>query len=149
MAALVRTESPAPVRESWMRLGKSLEEEERLEPPEFGVELLALGDSDEWRAAVVDMADPEGVGEATFVALAVRTSSEKPEPEGDDGPRETTDTLYALLERSDDGTFRVRIDDGDEWIDAGEVSEPASTSFVDSVEDYLSTTSSDEAADEH
>lgn len=148
MTALVRTESAAPVRESWSRLGKSLEEEDRLEEPDFGVELVEPEEANDWRIAVVEMPAPEGPGEAQFVALAVRTTGGDLAPESDDGPRETTDTQYAVLEGAGDETVRLLVE-RDDALEAADVeTEPTLDAFVESFGRYLSENSTEEDAHE-
>lgn len=110
--ATARDEGAVPVRETWRGMGKSLPEEDRVEPSQISVRTFVDDTTPASFFAIVTMPPPMATGEAHAIGLGVMPADGELEPEDDDaeGPREGTRIAYGLAEATDDGPRLVVYD---------------------------------------
>lgn len=126
-----------------MRLGKSLEEEERLPDPSFDVSMHQVdSDGSTWRIAVVSLPAPEAPGEAHFVGLAVRPSSEELSPDAGEADDPPAATKYVLLEADDGEDGQLVVEAAGELERTGTRVAPERDSFVETLHAQIDAESS-------
>jgi hypothetical protein len=113
--ATARDEGAVPVRETWRGMGKSLPEDDRVDPQQMSVRTFVDETTPASYFAIIELPPPMATGEAHAIGLAVVPAGGELQSEDDDleGARDGTVAAYGLAEATESGP-RLIVIDGEE-----------------------------------